>query len=174
MTGGLEKKRRERRINLASPARPSENLLRVAAEGLAVVPNTENFRAALAKEVLGRYEELEKGFRRIRASGSIRLKSIVSWAVSGTSPARSILRTKPTRKRWGFGGSRQEFPQVPEYRRWLVEAHMDRGELNRMYGKTADAEQDLHAAIADAAGLLSQGDWALYSRGKALRPHQPV
>ena len=46
-------------------------------------------------------------------------------------------------------------PGKADYRRWLVETLTDRGELNHMYGRTIDAENDFHAAITHAAKLGS-------------------
>ena len=46
-------------------------------------------------------------------------------------------------------------PGQAEYRRWLVETLIDRGELNHMNGRTIDAENDFHAAIGHADKLRS-------------------
>ena len=46
-------------------------------------------------------------------------------------------------------------PGQADYRRWLVEAFIDRGELNHMNGRTIDAEKDFHAAIGHADKLRS-------------------
>jgi tetratricopeptide (TPR) repeat protein len=43
-----------------------------------------------------------------------------------------------------------------DYRRWLVEVFIDRGELNHMNGRTIDAENDFQAAITQAVKLRSE------------------
>src|SRR5262249_42166187 len=49
----------------------------------------------------------------------------------------------------------EEDPGRPEYRRWLADAFIDRGELNHMNGRTLDAENDMRSAIAHADKLES-------------------
>ena len=49
----------------------------------------------------------------------------------------------------------EDDPAQADYRGWLVEAFIDRGELNHMNGRTIDAEQDFRAAIGHADKLLT-------------------
>ena len=48
----------------------------------------------------------------------------------------------------------QEDPGQADYRRWLVETLVDRGELYHMNDRSSDAENDFHAASDQASPLL--------------------
>ena len=58
-------------------------------------------------------------------------------------------------------------PGQADYRRWLVEAFIDRGELNHMNGRTIDAEKDFQAAIGHADKLRSPSISPAYRRAMA-------
>ncbi len=61
----------------------------------------------------------------------------------------------------------EDDPGHADYRRWLVEAFNDRGELNHMNGRTIDAEKDFHAAISHAEKLAVSADssgWTIAAR----------
>jgi eukaryotic-like serine/threonine-protein kinase len=132
-------------------------LLRVSGENLALVPNTEGLRESLAQLVLDRYQRLVEKFP---TDPGVRLETALVLRVIG-----GIARL--TRK---FSKSRASYDQAIEfltslcedeparadYRGWLVETYVDRGELNHMSGRTIEAEEDFRAAIgqADKLGVL--------------------
>ena len=57
-------------------------------------------------------------------------------------------------------------PRQADYRRWLVEALNERGELNHMNGRTVDAEKDFRTAIRHAEKLpsLPSSPWTTAAR----------
>ena len=131
-------------------------LLKVSGENMALIPNTEKLREHLVQFVLDRYQLLgdrfpaDPGVKRgtaqvLRVIGGIR-RLTGQFAKSQESYERAIQ---------GFTTLCEIDPGKADYRRWLVESFTDRGELNHMYGRTIDAENDFHAAITHAAKLGS-------------------
>lgn len=55
-------------------------------------------------------------------------------------------------------------PAQAEYRQWLAQAFIDRGELFHMYGETDDAERDFRTAILLAEKLLGLPISSTYRR----------
>ena len=131
-------------------------LLKVSSENVAELPNTEKLREHLAQIVLDRYRQLGDKFptdpgvrfgmaQVFRVLGGIgRLTG--QYAKSQDYYKRAIeVLIKLCEDDPGHAG----------YRRWLVETFIDRGELNRMNGRTIDAETDFQAAIGHADKLRS-------------------
>jgi eukaryotic-like serine/threonine-protein kinase len=131
-------------------------LLTVSGENLAFLPNTERLREHLAQLVLDRYQQLGNKFPTdpgVRL-GTAQVHRVIGgierltgqFAKSQASYEKAIE---------GFTALCNNDSGQAEYRRWLVESYVDRGELNRMNGRTIDAEMDYRAAIGHADKLRS-------------------
>jgi serine/threonine-protein kinase len=130
--------------------------LKVSGENLAFIPNTEKLRLYLARLMLDRYRRIGEKFG---IDPRIQLETAQVFRVIG-----GIERLTGQ-----FANSQESYlnairslatlcdndPGQLDYRRWLVETYTDRGELNHIYGRTIDAENDLRAAIHHAAKLGS-------------------
>jgi tetratricopeptide (TPR) repeat protein len=129
--------------------------LKVAGENLAIFPNTEGLRESLAQSLLDRYRRISDKY--------------------GTDPVTQLDSAQVYRVLAGIGRITGEYKKAQqnyekaiallttlctddtrnaEYRRWLVEAYSERGELAHMNGRTIDAERDFRAAIDGADNLL--------------------
>lgn len=144
-------------------------LLEVSGQNLAFIPNTEKLREYLARGVLDRYRQLGERFPN---DPGVRLETAQVYRVIG-GIGRITGQFAKSRESYEqaievLTGLCEKDPGHADYRRWLVEAFIDRGELNHMNGRTIDAEKDFHAAIGHADKLLSlpisQSD---YRRAKA-------
>ena len=146
-------------------------LLSVSGQNLALVPNTEKLREYLAQLVLDRYRRLGEIFPN---DPGVRLETAqVHRVLAGIS-----------RMTGKFSGSQASYdraievltslceaePARADYRGWLVETYVDRGELNHMSGRTLEAEVDFRAAIgqADKLGVLPLPPTLRRTKGSAL------
>ncbi len=131
--------------------------LRVAGANLAGIPNTEKLREYLAQFLLDRYRQIVDKFgtdpgiqyemaQAHRVIGGIeRVTGQFAKSQASYEKAIQLLTTLC-----------QTYPGQADYRRWLVEVFMERGELNHMYRRTIDAENDFRAAIGHADKLRSE------------------
>jgi serine/threonine-protein kinase len=132
-------------------------LLGVSGERLALIPNSEGLRIDLAQLVLDRYEQLGKKFPedtgvRLETAhvlrviaGIMRLTGQFERSKEAYEKAIQLLTLLS-----------QTDPGNAEYRRWLIETLTDRGELYRVNGRSADAERDYQAAIAEGGKIPVQ------------------
>jgi serine/threonine-protein kinase len=141
-------------------------ILKVSGESLAFTSNTEKLRGYLAQLVLDRYQELGDKFP---SDPGIRLETAQVFRVlggigrlTGQFAKSQEFYEKAIRELTALCGT---YPGHEGYRRWLVEAFTDRGELNHMNGRTIDAESDFHAAIGAADKMPSAPNSANYRRG---------
>ena len=132
-------------------------LLMVSGENLAMVPNTERLRESLAQLVLDRYQRLGERFP---TDPGVRLETgQVHRVLAGLSRiTRKFSKSQASYDRAIeiLTSLCEEEPARADYRGWLVETYVDRGELNHMSGRTLEAEADFRAAIgqADKLGVL--------------------
>ena len=118
-------------------------LLKVSGENLAFVPNTEKLREYLAQLVLDRYQQLGDKFP---ADPGVRLETAQVFRVIGgigriTGQYAKSHESYENAIR-GLTTLCENDPGQADYRRWLVEACNERGELNHMNGRTIEAETD--------------------------------
>jgi len=146
-------------------------LLKVSGENLAFLPNTEKLREYLAQLVLDRYQQLGDKFP---TDPGIRLETAQVFRVIGgigrLTGQFAKSQASYDKAIQGLTTLCENDPGQADYRRWLVEAFTDRGELNHMNGRTIDAENDFHAAIGQADKLRSAPISPVYRRamGSAL------
>jgi serine/threonine-protein kinase len=143
-------------------------LLKVSGENLALVPNAEKLREYLAQLVLDRYQRLGEKFP---TDPGVRLETAQVFRVIG-GIGRITGQFAKSQASYEkaievLAGLCEDDPDQADYRRWLVEAFIDRGELNHMNGRTVDAEKDFRTAIGHADKLLSLPNSASYQRTKA-------
>ena len=131
--------------------------LRISGAQLAAIPNTEKLREYLAQFLLDRCQQIIDKFgsdpaiqseiaNAYRVIGGIeRVTGRFAEAQASYEKAIQLLTTLCNNE-----------PRHADYRRWLMEVFSDRGELNHMYGRTIDAENDFHAAIGHADKLRSE------------------
>jgi serine/threonine protein kinase len=131
--------------------------LRVSGAHLATIPNTEKLREYLARFLLDRYQQISKKFgadpdmqshtaQAYRVIGGIeRVTGRFEEAQGSYAKAIQLLTALCKNE-----------SRNADYRRWLMEVLIDRGELNHMNGRTIDAENDFHAAIGHADKLRSE------------------
>ena len=123
-------------------------------ENLAFMPNTENLREHLAQLVLDRYQQLGDKFP---TDPGVRLETAQVFRVIGGIGRLTgqFAKSQASYEKaiQGLTTLCENDPGQADYRRWLVEAFIDRGELNHMNGRTIDAEKDFHAAIGHADKL---------------------
>ena len=129
-------------------------LLKVSGENLAFIPNTEKLREYLAQLVLNRYQQLGDKFPtdpgvRLETAQVLRviggIGRITGQYAKSHESYENAIKTLTTLC--------EDDQNQADYRRWLVEAFNERGELNHMNGRTIDAEKDFHAAISHAEKL---------------------
>ena len=130
-------------------------LYTVSGENLAVIPNTEKLREHLAELVLDRYQQLRDKFP---SDPGIRLEMALVLRVIG-GIGRSTGQFTESRESYRKAIDElttlcHEDPGQADYRRWLVETLVDRGELYHMNDRSSDAENDFHAASDQAGPLL--------------------
>jgi eukaryotic-like serine/threonine-protein kinase len=140
--------------------------LQVSGENLASIPNTEKLREHLAQLLLDSYRQIGDKFgtdpglqldtaQVYRVLGGIeRLTGQVAKSQAYYEKAMQLVTTLC-----------ENDPGQEDYRRWLVETFIDRGELNHMNGRTIDAENDFRAAIGHADKLPSAPSSPTYRRG---------
>jgi hypothetical protein len=123
-------------------------LLGGAGERLAGVPNSEETREELAKLVLDNYRDLNVKFP--NDPGVLFDTAQVHRVIAGIERIMGQFG----RSRVSFDEAirllstlRHDHPDELEYFRCLLETHIDRAELLRMHGKTAESERDLLFAI---------------------------
>jgi serine/threonine protein kinase len=129
-------------------------LLKVSGENLALVPHTERLREYLAQLVLDRYQRLGERFP---TDQGVRLETAqVLRVIAGIGR----ITGKYSRSQASYDQAIEvmtslceDEPAQANYRRWLVETYVDRGELNHMSGRTSEAEADFRAAIGQANKL---------------------
>jgi eukaryotic-like serine/threonine-protein kinase len=150
-------------------------LLDVSGVNLAYISNTESLREYLAQLVLGRYQQLGDKFP---ADPGVRLETARAYRVIG---GIERLTGQFDKSRASYDTAIKELidlcerdPRQTDYRRWLAEVFLDRGELNHMYGRTIDAENDFHAAIDHASKHRSASPSATYLRMVASALTNPV
>jgi serine/threonine-protein kinase len=132
-------------------------LLKVSGENLTVIPNTEKLREHLAQLVLDRYQQLGDRFP---GDPGVRFETAQVLHVIGSIGG---LTGQFAKSQASYENAIRELtnlcknsPGRLDYRRWLVEVFIDRGELNHMNGRTIDAENDFQAAITQADKLRSE------------------
>jgi eukaryotic-like serine/threonine-protein kinase len=146
-------------------------LLKVSGENLAFIPNTENLREYLAQLVLDRYQRLGERFPRDRgvALETAQVFRVIGGfgRVTGQFAKSQGAYEKAIQRLTTLCGID---PGHAEYRQWLVETYLDRGELNHIYGRTIDAENDFGVAMLHADKLRRVSTSLLYRRamGSAL------
>ncbi len=141
-------------------------LLKVSGENLAFIPNTEKLREYLAQLVLDRYQQLGSTFpadRGIQLETSQVLRVIGGIGCLTGQFAKSQASYEKAIQ--GLTTLCERDPGQADYRRWLVETFIDRGELNHMNGRTIDAENDFRAAIGHADKLPFAPISPTYRRG---------
>jgi serine/threonine protein kinase len=131
-------------------------MLRASGQSLALVPNAERLREQLARAILEQYQRL--GDRFPTDPGVRSEMAHVHNVIGGIS--RLTGQFAKAREAYGraielFTSLCGEDPGHPEYRLWLADTLINRGELNHMNGRTLDAEKDLRAAIEHADQLMS-------------------
>ncbi len=166
----ISKEKRRTIDQLAMTRDALRELLEVSGENLAFIPNTEKLREHLAQLVLDRYEQLGDKFP---ADPGVRLETAQVFRVIG---GIGRLTGQFAKSEASYEKAIQILtalcendPDQAGYRRWLVEAFIDRGELNHMNGRTINAEKDLQAAIGHADRLLSRPDSLADHRARRLR-----
>ena len=132
-------------------------LLDVAAGNLTLIPNTEKLREHLAQLVLDRYQQLSDRFPndpgvRLETAKVLHVKGAIASVTGQLGKAQASYEQAIQQLTNLCDGH----PDQTEYRRWLVEVFIDRGELNHMNGRTIDAENDFHAAITHAEKLRAE------------------
>ena len=131
-------------------------LLKVSGENLAFIPNTEKLREYLAQLVLDRYQQLGDRFP---TDPGVQLETAQVFRVIGGIGriTGQFAKSQASYEKaiQGLTTLCENDPGQADYRRWLVEAFIDRGELNHMNGRTIDAENDFQAAISHADKLRS-------------------
>ena len=144
------------------------DLLRVSGENLVLVPNTERLREYLAQLVLDRYQRLGEKFP---ADPGVRLETAQVHRMLG---GIARITGKFSRSQASYDKAVEILTSLCEgewdradYRRWLVETYVDRGELNHMSGRTIEAEKDFRAAIGQADKLRALPPLSSYRRTKA-------
>jgi eukaryotic-like serine/threonine-protein kinase len=141
---------------LAMTRNALRELLTVSGENLAFLPNTEKLREHLAQLVLDRYQHLGDKFP---IDPGVRLETAQVHRVLGglSRLTGQFAKSQASYERAieGLTTLCKNDPGHEEYRRWLVETYIDRGELNHMNSRTIDAEKDFHAAIDHAGKLQS-------------------
>ena len=162
---GREKVRTAEQLGMTRAA--LRQLLGVAGEKLAVIAQTEPLRQELAQLVLDKYRDLVAKFP---DDPSVRLEMAhVLRVIAGIE--------RITGK---FAESDRSYDQAIailtalcaaepgrlEYRRWLAQAFLERGELHHMYGKIRRAEELFTSAIAQSETLLLQPISTPYRRAK--------
>jgi serine/threonine-protein kinase len=162
---GREKVRTADQLGMTRDA--LRQLLGLAGVKLAEIPNTEPLRQELAQLVFDKYGQLGERFPN---DPSVRLeKAHVLRVIAGIKritgqfaesdksydQAIEILTALCASERGRF-----------EYRRWLVEALVERGALYRMNGKIRRAEELFNSAIAHSERLLLQPISTPYRRAK--------
>jgi len=140
-------------------------LYKVSGENLAYIPNTEKLREYLAQLVLDRYQQLGEKFP---ADPGVRLETAQVYRVIG-GIGRITGQYAKSQESYenainGLTTLCDDYQDQADYRRRLVEAFNERGELNHMNGKTIDAEKDFRAAISHAEKLPSLPIFALDHR----------
>jgi serine/threonine-protein kinase len=155
-------------LQLAMTRDALRELLTVSGENLAFLPNTEKLREYLAQLVLDRYQQLGDQFP---TDPGVRLETAQVFRVIG---GIGRITGQFAKSQASYEKAIEELttlcenhPGRAEYRRWLVESYIDRGELNRMNGRTIDAEKDFHAAIDHADKFQSSPISADYRRAMA-------
>ena len=132
-------------------------LLKVSGENLTVIPNTERLREHLAQLVLDRYQQLG---RRFPNDPGVRFETAkvrhVMGAIAGLTGQFAKSQASYEKAIRELTNLCKNDPSQADYRRWLVEFFIDRGELNHMNGRTIDAENDFQAAITHADKLRSE------------------
>ncbi|HEX3450037.1 MAG TPA: protein kinase, partial [Isosphaeraceae bacterium] len=132
-------------------------LLKVSGENLTVIPNTEKLREHLAQLVLDRYHQLGDRFP---SDPSVRFETAqvlhVIGAIGGLTGQFAKSQASYEKAIRELTNLCENDPGRVDYRRWLVEVFIDRGELNHMNGRTIDAENDFQAAISHADRLRSE------------------
>jgi eukaryotic-like serine/threonine-protein kinase len=131
-------------------------LLKVSGENLTVIPNTEKLREHLAQLVLDRYHQLGDRFP---GDPGVRFETAqvlhVIGAIGGLTGQFAKSQASYEKAIRELTNLCENSPGRIDYRRWLVEVFIDRGELNHMNGRTIDAENDFQAAITNADKLRS-------------------
>jgi eukaryotic-like serine/threonine-protein kinase len=146
-------------------------LLKVSGENLAFIPNTENLREYLAQLVLDRYQQLGERFPTDRgvALETAQVFRVIGGfgRVTGQFAKSQGAYEKAIQRLTTLCGID---PGHAEYREWLVETYIDRGELNHIYGRTIDAENDFELAMLHADKIRPVSTSLFYRRamGSAL------
>ncbi len=145
------------RDRLAMTCDAFREFLTVSVANLAYIPNKEKLREYLAQLMLSRYRQIGDRFptdpgiqletaQVLRVLGGIgRLTGQFAKSRDRLEESIELLTTLC-----------ENDPGQADYRRRLVEAFVDRGELNRMSGRTINAENDFRAAILHANKLRSR------------------
>jgi eukaryotic-like serine/threonine-protein kinase len=143
-------------------------LLKVSGENLAFIPNAERLREYLAQLVLDRYQRLGEKFP---TDPGVRLETAQVLRVIG---GIGRITGQYARSRASYEKAIEvltslceDEPAQADYRRWLVEALVDRGELNHMSGRTIEAEEDFRAAIGQVDKLRALPLPPTHRRAKA-------
>jgi eukaryotic-like serine/threonine-protein kinase len=130
--------------------------LKVSGENLTLIPNTEKLRLYLARLMLDRYRRIGEKFG---IDPRIQLETAQVFRVVGGIERLTGQFAKSQESYLnaiqGLATLCNNDPGQLDYRRWLVETYTDRGELNHIYGRTLDAENDFRAAILHADKLRS-------------------
>jgi tetratricopeptide (TPR) repeat protein len=143
-------------------------LLKVSGENLALVPNTERLREYLAQLVLDRYQRLGERFP---TDPGVRLETAqvlrVIAGIGRITGKYSRSQTSYDQAIEVLTSLCEDEPAQADYRGWLVETYVDRGELNHMSGRTIKAEADFRAAIGQADKLRALPAPPSFRRAKA-------
>ena len=143
-------------------------LLDLAGSSLAYVPNTEILREGLAKLVLVRYQELGDKFR---SDPGVRLEMAQVHRVIG-GIRRITGQFEDSRRSYNQSVELLERlcvddPSRAEYREWLAQTLIDRGELFHMNGESDLSERDFRQAIVQAEKLPGMPSSSIYRRRRA-------
>jgi tetratricopeptide (TPR) repeat protein len=131
--------------------------LRISGAHLAAIPNTEKLREYLARFLLDRCQQIIDKFGSDPAIQSeiAHAYRVIAGMERLTGEFEKSQATYGKAIQLLTNLCKNDSPDA-EYRRWLMQAFIDRGELNHMNGRTTDAENDFRAAIGHADKLRSE------------------
>jgi serine/threonine-protein kinase len=144
-------------------------LLKVAGENLALAPNFEKLREELARLVLDSFKSLRERFPTDREI-SLEMAQVY-FVVAGIEGITGQFEKSRRSSDQAIELLKQLCEAAPaqiDYRRWMVDALIERGAQFQMYGKSEEAEIDFRAGLRLVEGLVSEPMTYRRCKGSAL------